>query len=284
MIRNILAPTDFSAPASEAIRYASALAARYGASTHLLYASSSDPENLPDDLPPELAAAIRSGDRASVQAQLATYYAESCAGLALQAHIAGGPAAGEILAMSEALRTDLIVIGYAGAGQADQMGRVTQEVIARAEAPVLVVPMPCRYQPIRHMIYATNFEHLDPDDSEQVLEMASLLDARLSCLHVESQALPWTGMQESLFEVVFEAAAGEQAVQFYYTQSEDTQQGISDFVQAHAGDLLIMMRRRRPAEGLSPSLTRQMMRSAQIPLLILHEKRRGMWFPRPTDH
>ena len=186
--------------------------------------------------------------------------------------------------MSKTLRADLIVMGYGGASQGDEMGGVTQEVIAAADVPVLVVPMPCQYRQIRHMIYATNFEHLDPDDSEQVLEMATLLGAQLSCLHVESQSLPWTEMQESLFEVVFEASEGEQAVQFYYTQSEDTQQGISNFVQAHAGDLLIMMRRRRASEGLAPSLTRQMMRSGQVPLLILHEKRRGTYIPRLTDH
>lgn len=271
MIRHILVPTDLSSPAAEAFRYAQALAAQLGASIDLLYVDTATPCALPS-----LNEALLLGDLAAAREKLAAHYANSDSPVAIRAHIVSGAAGAHILAQSMLLKSDMIVMGHSGETPSEEMGSVTQEVIAQAEVPVMAIPEQCSYRPIRHMIYASNFEHLDPEDSEQLLEMARLLHARLSCLHVETQPQPWATSHESLFEVVYEQAQGQQVVQFFYTQSDDTSRGICDFVQEQGGDLLIMMRRQRPAAGLSDSLTSQMAQISQVPLLALHEKRRGI--------
>lgn len=276
MIHHILVPTDLSASAKEAFRYAMALAGHLGASIDLLYVDA-----VTAQAPSALSLAIQSGDLPGAQQQLAVQH-EASAGVAVRTHIVSGSVGEQILAQQIALQADLIVMGYTGEQKSDRMGSVTQEIIAQAAVPVIAIPHACSYRPIQHMIYASNFEHLDPEDSEQLLEMAALMEARLSCLHVAAGEQPEIELEESLFEVVYEQAKGQQTVQFYYTQSQDIRKGIADFVQKHEGDLLIMMRHQHLVAG--KSLTSQMIQISQVPLMALHEKRRGNSIPRPTDH
>lgn len=140
-MRRILVPTDFSEPAANALRYASSLAARSGASLMILHA---DPFAPTVDF-----AEAQPGEIDSVRRQLV-----EMARLRLAAHVqanvnplvsceiqvvVGDPVAAIVQASESDV--DLVVMGTHGRSGMKRMifGSVTAEVMRLASAPVLAV-------------------------------------------------------------------------------------------------------------------------------------------------
>lgn len=54
---------------------------------------------------------------------------------------------------------DLIIVGTHGATGLKMLGSITNEVIFKAETPVLAIPPQCEYKKIESMVYATDFRN-----------------------------------------------------------------------------------------------------------------------------
>jgi universal stress protein A len=143
MFKRILVPVDFSAPSDAALDYARSVAARYGASLHLLHVAE-DPyrafysvevfvpeiedlrEEILNDTQKRLNERLRPSDVTEFRAT-----AESIIGMP----------AGSIVAYAAERDIDLIVMGTHGRGGMAHllMGSVAERVIRTAPCPVLTV-------------------------------------------------------------------------------------------------------------------------------------------------
>ena len=141
MFKRILVPMDFSPPSDAALEYARSMAARYGASLHLLHVAE-DPyrafysaevfvpsvEGLRDEILSETCEKLKNRLRPS---DLTEFHATG-------ESIIGTPA-GSIVEYADGHEIDLIVMGTHGRGGMSHllMGSVAERVVRTANCPVL---------------------------------------------------------------------------------------------------------------------------------------------------
>lgn len=143
-VTTILVPTDFSAPAADALRYARSLAEVFGASLHLLHVIEDPfaagtymglvmvpPEGYFEHLEQQIHAKLAALPGAGETQQCAVVFATRL----------GDPAAEIIGYVREHGAIDLIVIASAGRGGVARtvLGSVADKVVRAAPCPVLVV-------------------------------------------------------------------------------------------------------------------------------------------------
>jgi nucleotide-binding universal stress UspA family protein len=146
MFTRILVPTDFSEPSDAALLYATELAARFGATIHLVHVVE-DPivtgafgveAYAPES--PGMSAALRADAEFRLNERLNDI---TRAGVRATCEVLNGPSAPTIVNAAGELAIDLIVMGTHGRmGMAHAiMGSVAERVVRVAPCPVLTVHM-----------------------------------------------------------------------------------------------------------------------------------------------
>jgi nucleotide-binding universal stress UspA family protein len=144
MFARILVPTDFSQPSDAALAYARALAARFGASLHVLHvfespftAGAVSPEVFVDDSP-AVQAALFDEAKNRLQHRVTARDREHHAATT---EIVAGRSAPAIVNYAAERKMDLIVMGTHGrSGIAHLlMGSVAEKVVRTAPCPVMTV-------------------------------------------------------------------------------------------------------------------------------------------------
>jgi nucleotide-binding universal stress UspA family protein len=145
-LRRVLAPTDFSEHSHNALKYAVALAEKFGAELHLLHVVQDIGILVPDLVtaaPPMLpsvdqmtAAARNALDRLEKDNQLGR--------LQVHKHVGQGQPFYEIIRLAREANIDLIVLGTHGRSGLKHvlMGSVSEKVVRKAPCPVLTVRHP----------------------------------------------------------------------------------------------------------------------------------------------
>jgi universal stress protein A len=142
-IRRILAPADFDVCSSPTIRYAAELAEKFGAELILLHIVQDLGLAMPDAVMPtpvpapmltQLIDAAKTGLENLVKA-------ENLGRLNPRLEVRVGSPAGEIVAVANELKVDLVCIGTHGRGGLAHflLGSVAEKVVRQAPCPVLTI-------------------------------------------------------------------------------------------------------------------------------------------------
>lgn len=142
-IRKILAPTDFSAHATQAVRYACSLAERFGAELHLLHVLSDIIPAGPDPmltpvLPPEFYTESEAQSRATLARTIEPAWGKPSF---VSTAVRWGDPVEEIVDEARKIRADLVVIathGRTGLRHA-LLGSVAERIVREAPCPVLTI-------------------------------------------------------------------------------------------------------------------------------------------------
>ncbi len=142
-IRTILAPSDFSQHASQAVRYACALAERFGASIHLLHVIPDFVPAAPDPmltpvLPPEYYTESEAQARETLTKLIEPAWGKPAA---VTTSVRWGTPVEEIVEEARAKAADLIVIATHGRTGLRHvlMGSVAERIVREAPCPVLTI-------------------------------------------------------------------------------------------------------------------------------------------------
>ena len=142
-IRSILAPTDFSDHAQTAVRYACALAEKFGARLHLLHVLSDIIPAGPDPmlapvLPPEY---YRESEEASLAALKDLLKPEWGRPASVETSVGWGPPATIVVDEAKEKGVELIVIATHGRTGLSHvlLGSVAERIIREAPCPVLTI-------------------------------------------------------------------------------------------------------------------------------------------------
>ena len=140
-VRSILCPVDFSADSRHALRYASAVAQRFGARLTVLFVN--------DPLLMAAGTSAYGGRRQFLErtkAEMATFVTSALAAAGRPQHVAlqmseGNPSE-RILATAKRAKHDLIVIGTQGLNRMQRLffGSTTEQILHDAMVPVLAIP------------------------------------------------------------------------------------------------------------------------------------------------
>jgi len=131
--KTIVTPTDFSPPAREALVIALAIAHENDAQLHVVHAY---------EIPAAVAhdESLARGLRTALSGQIGIEHPELSREANVHTHAREGAAVATILALTEEVKADLVVIASSGRGRvATLLGGVTDRVTRTAHVPVLVL-------------------------------------------------------------------------------------------------------------------------------------------------
>jgi nucleotide-binding universal stress UspA family protein len=190
-IRNIVVPTDFSAPSANAFRYAKALAQEMQANIQVIhiYHPEHDPAN---PFPMETLKEIESRKRKMLSDFVEELSAEEpfLPESSVSMDVRVGFASEELVQLSRQPDHDLIVMGTTGDGGVlgKVFGSVSTDVASQGECPVMFIPGGARYSHLQDVLYASTGEQAETPCILRTLDFIRPMGVRLHVVHVKTSA------------------------------------------------------------------------------------------------
>jgi len=273
-MKRILATTDFSQTANNAVRYAAELAqAAYASLTvlnvyHVPLMVSDVPAPIvigPDDMEKESMQELRN---------LVIDIQRDVPSVKISVDSRAGFAQDEINELSKKSGYDLVVMGIEGHGRAVQFLGSTATGVARdAKVPVLIVPDGAKFKKPERIVFAFDYKEIsDTNKINMLLELADLFKSRIHVLNVVGEvkeiylerALAGMQVDDILYNTKHELSIPEDA---------DAVHGIEEYLKRNESDMLVMIKRQHSLfERLFyTNHTKKMAFQTHIPLLVLHD-------------
>jgi len=94
-----------------------------------------------------------------------------------------------IIATADEWHAYLIVVGVKGESGLREviMGSTTKHLIEKAPCPILAIPADASYNPIKTIVYGTDFENEDIYAIRKLVEMAKQFDAEIKVIHITTK-------------------------------------------------------------------------------------------------
>ncbi|MBB6612483.1 universal stress protein [Pontibacter sp. Tf4] len=283
-MKKILCPTDFSPTATKALEYAIYIAKQSGGHltvlhvVHLPIVDTSETALVAGEL---LGEQLRdAGERLKAQVmQIEERYGANRAGSFTCDYL-----------LKEALLTDLtehltknegydlVVMGTTGGGSALEellIGSNTEAVVDEVKCTLLAVPAKAAAPDFSNIIYATDYADDDLNALRTVVELGSLFNSQIDMVHVVKE----TGVEENTrAERFLDSVKGtfpDVPLQMHVVENKRRDEGLSSYFTQHQGGVMAILRRHKGffAELFSQSLADRMTYQAEIPLLILHDRK-----------
>jgi nucleotide-binding universal stress UspA family protein len=273
-MKTILLPTDFSAPAIQAAKYAAALASQNRDKLLLVHVQAPETAGAPDgvlvSLPPD--------------PRLEVYYQQKLRELAQQLQLDYGflfqpetiCAVGNLPEqLNEIIRreqVDLVVMGTKGAHQFLEklIGTNTAGFIKQAICPVLIIPESAGYAGIKTIAYASDFDTGQAVYLQQLLAFAQPYTPTIYILNVVDVDKMGSVPDINILQQI-QKKYPDINLSIAQTKEDDVVTGIRQFVQDNQVDILAVSVQIRPfqEEIFHHSITRQLAFGAPVPLLAL---------------
>ena len=274
MSQTILVPTDYSDAANNALRYAATLADQTSARLILMHAYHVP---VPTAEMPVLLITPQELEKENRQRmkKLEKDLAKRTSGkIKVESLICEGFAVDEILLIIKREKIDLVVMGTTGASLLGQMmGSTTTSLIRRTKTPVLAIPGNAKFEKVKKIALACNYnEPVNDTTLSRLKNFVELLGANVLLFDVEKpEYVP-------MFENTSSGPALEKSMKgikhdMYYSSSEKITDGISRFAHTHACQWIAMMPHKHSFwESLfHQSSTKQMAFKTDTPLLSIHD-------------
>ncbi|MBC5772496.1 universal stress protein [Pontibacter sp. KCTC 32443] len=283
-MKKILCPTDFSKTAAKALDYAIYIARKSGAHLSLLHVV-----HLP---------IVDTSETALVASELLGEQIRD-AGERLKAMVMqieemhGANRSGEFTCdyiIKEALLTDLaehltknegyglIVMGTTGGGNALEellIGSNTEAVVEEVRTPLLAVPAHAKAPDFTRIVYATDYIPEDLTALHEVVEFANIFGACIDLVHVSKTPSSESKERADSFwnEVMQKFPSATMCMKEVVNKHLD--EGLKTYFEEENASVLAILRRDRGffAEMFSQRLADRMTYKAEVPLLILHERK-----------
>lgn len=270
-IKRILVPTDFSEPATNALRYAQLLARLTQAEVkvlHIFNVPVVDPY-MPGDTLELLMQEVKAASEAKLNDLLQDF--PSITGESMHGFVVD-----DIIRFSEDWQADLIVMGTTGASGAKEafFGSNAAGVLSHSHVKMLSVPENYTdHKAPSKLCYASDFTGREELSFQIFVDLAKAWDCSLDILHVVSDELVFTAQKAEAIYAKIASSCNYDRMHFEEISSNEVTGAIEAFVQTNGTDILGMaVHRRNLLERLfSKSKTRAIAHHAQIPLLSIQK-------------
>lgn len=266
-MKKIIVPTDFSANAWNALKYAVNIANQFGSELHVVHAyevvsTTGMLKSIRDYMDKDALEGLDATEK-----ELVPYLK---VGTSIKTKALEGQTADRVCSYAKNVKGDLIVMGTQGASglKAIFMGSNALAVIKKSEIPVLAIPNNAKLQNLDKMALAIDSEVVAQSDLLSPLTtLARQFNAKVDIVHVVKEEALVTvdaGVDIYLSEVPHE---------FFVLESDNIKEGIDEFIEKKDSGLLCMIRRDRGFIGnlFHGSVTQKELFDCKIPLLIINE-------------
>jgi len=275
-MKHLLIATDFSPASEQAVDYGVHLATSLGAAVTILSAYEEIPVPVADSMSMTFidTAAARDTVKQGLWRLRQRYLKNNAT---LETLAAKGAIVPSILNAAAELNADLIIVGMKARGRSIRklLGSTTTRLARKTRVPLLVVPETTGFQPPTSILFGSD---LRPDTDIHVLDplrqLVGAFHSRLYVLRVIQKGA------EEFFEVIHNQAPlryldATWDVKYEYKIGEYVVDSINEFVRAQAIQLIVMVPHPHTLSErwFMGSHTREMLFEANIPLLLLPERK-----------
>ncbi len=267
-----LVPTDFSAAAKAAAKYAVSIASILQARVILLSVVEMDTseavlhnwKTLENQLK---RSALRSLDKLMNELKgVASKPIEISTDM-----VVGIPMETVILKYARDNKVDLIVMGTKGSRGLKKIlsGSKTASLIEHSSVPVIAVPTKAAFTQLKKMIYASDMKNVQAE-TKALARIAAYFNAEIMILHcvpAKSAARLDRSLEPTLIENTQYGA-----ISYHQVQSDDVAKAIGDFIDEKKADMLVMYTHELSfmERVMDKSVTRKMAFHSRIPMLVFN--------------
>lgn len=278
-MKKILFPTDFSTTSENAFRYALYIAHKFNASIETIHAYTipvaiATPEVLFSDISANIVKIEQEDFNFGIQRMHDVALEEGLMNVEISHNLEEGFTVEEILKKRKSGDFDMIIMGTEGAEGIGRWinGSHAASVIGKSECPVLVIPDEARYQSLGAIAYATDFEDLNDDMIDDLLQWIIKFQAELHFVHVNYHREKITLDQYENMEEIRKLAKDYPSIKFKILHDDSIVDELEDYIEDEDIDMLIMVTHKYPffKRLFKPSLTKMMAFEAEVPLLVYH--------------
>jgi nucleotide-binding universal stress UspA family protein len=281
-IKNILVPTDFSATASGAFRYAKVLAQALNANITVLHISpfflAASEIAIPLDTKEE---ETRLQETMEAFINDDTDDGNVMVKTVVKTKLLKGDAVSRIIELSKSDSTDLIVMGTTGLQDflSKIIGSVSLDVSNQAHCPVILVPRDAKWQPIDRILFASNVQSVTPPMVREMSGFAQLFGATIHFVHIsEKQHEPVTinkdgnTIIDNIWSELYEKSNGSFPFEIHTVYGFDIVKQLSKYVYKNDISLIAFVSKHRNfwQNLMHNSVTQKVAISTEIPMLIMH--------------
>jgi len=282
---------DMSEASANALTFAWKMAERMGCNVEIVYAMDSIFEGSTP-----AASGFMSGYSKTMQDELDTFVADTMKTLGIvyvpPGRFAGEPSDGTVVDAAPSIsskviygapdvalveysdHTDMMVMGSTGRGNLGKrlFGSVSAEVSKNAHCPVLYVSKDASYRGFDQLLYASDFDSLNPLSIHQATSFAQRFDAQIHFVHVGPGGEQNLEQQRIQFEASFGDSASRKPFIFSKMVSDDVVGALYEYAFYHRIDMLMFVTHQRSFWDsiLHKSITNEAISSSDLPILIIH--------------
>jgi len=177
----------------------------------------------------------------------------------------------ETIEIAKVENIDYVVMGTKGATGLREtfLGTVTTKVMNDTKAVVLAIPEHCKYQPIKKILFITEYKLEDLKVLKKVMELAEVFQAHIDCLYVKSPHQ--TGNEENMKK--WETLIENQDVLLHSIEGDDVEGIILNFIDSNKINMVTMhVHHKNFFEKLFQiSLSKKLSFHLNVPILAIHE-------------
>lgn len=290
-LHHIVVPVDLSPASENALLFACRLAHLFDANMEVVYAMDSIFEGASPS-----PSGFLSSYRKTMQEEVDAFVAKAtkgtqvnCPGLSRTSNMEKPEAPNETLpwlrtniafgfpeeVLTElSLKADLIVMGTTGRGNLVRklFGSVSIALSKQAECPVLLIPPNAEYTGFRNILYASDFESLDPLTIKQTVSFASRFEGQLHFVHVGPPGERSIDLERKLFEINFSHADPARSFIFTKVIGSNVVESLHEYAFEHRINLFVFVTHQRSfwEDLLHHSISKDMLLHTSTPVLVIH--------------
>ncbi|MFP4094256.1 MAG: universal stress protein [Cyclobacteriaceae bacterium] len=280
-IRNILAPTDFSPTANNALLYATELAKEIGAKIFVLHAyrlpAIADTAFPVGNMYPESMVNVEEVKHEVEREleQLRTDYLYS-RNLKYETLLEMDFAEEAIEKAAKEHDIDLIIMGSRGANALQELfGSTSTHIINKINTPVLIIPRNVRFGRIENIVLATDYHKNGKTDNFDIfLDLVNTFHANVDVLHVRHQFEKLSPEELDAGEDLDRILRKTRHSYHYNLEQGDINKGIESFLKDQQNSMLVMIARNHSLIDrlLNGSHTQHMIFKTEKPMLVLKDQ------------
>jgi nucleotide-binding universal stress UspA family protein len=271
MIKKILVPTDFSACAENAAKFAGKIAEQFNAEVTLYHIYAIPvvdpvvPSGSMELYLKETELAAHNGLKKAIDK-----FQKAFPKVTVKGKTKTGYAVHEIITHAKKSKHDLIVMGTTGASGFEELlvGSNTASVLEKAECLVLAVPARSKYTDFKHILYTTDLTMPESRTFSRLVELAKAFGAAITVLHVKNEMDRYFKLSDIRFEN-YGKMTGYNKVKYDEITSENVFDAINRYISKGDFDTVAMATHSRGFfdKLFHRSLTKRMAYHTRIPLL-----------------
>ncbi len=162
---------------------------------------------------------------------------------------------------------DIIIMGSTGSDNLLNkiFGGISSDVAAKAECPVLLIPVKVKFEPLKKIIYACDFDGVDDRILHKIVAFAKRYDASIRFVHIQNKDKEFQFTLSDDLDVNYSVSIVE---------ADSVREGISQYIKEEKANMVIMATKHRSfwEKIIHKSHTKEFALTTEVPLLVYHEK------------